>query len=128
MVGLAIRLKLVEVPIEAQNVPIGKHRGVGRPSKVPNSSCYLGETQNASQFVKPDDRNDSISELDDLVVDSQLALAESQLTMVQTQVNYLETLDIPEPEVDLAETPQETIVIRKRGRPTGSKNKAKKAK
>ena len=39
LLGLAIRLKL----IEAQNLPLGKIRGSGCPSKVPINSCYTGE-------------------------------------------------------------------------------------
>jgi hypothetical protein len=51
LLGLAIRLKLVEAPAEAQNLPLGKIRGSGRPSKVPINSCYTGEFV-ASQFAK----------------------------------------------------------------------------
>jgi len=38
---LAIRLKLIEAPVKAQNLPLGKIRGSGRPSKVSiNSSAF----------------------------------------------------------------------------------------
>jgi hypothetical protein len=82
----------------------------------PNSSCYVGETQNASQYVKRVYPNDSINGLDDLVtdnqldlVDSELTLAESQLNIAKTQVEYLEKQLIPDTQVVLAEAEVEAL-------------------
>ena len=44
LIGLAVRLKIIEVPLEATTVPLGKVRGVGRPSMVASVICYTGET------------------------------------------------------------------------------------
>ena len=43
LVGLCIRLKLCTAPTVAQNVPIGEHRGSGRPAKVPIKSAWLSQ-------------------------------------------------------------------------------------
>jgi len=103
LLGLAIRLKLIEAPAEAQNLPLGKIRGSGRPSKVPINSCYNGEFF-ASQFAK---------------------IKPSQVTQIKTPtvvvVNQQESdEDKDEDAEDVVNSP---VKLKRRGRPLGSKNK-----
>ena len=50
---MAVRLKLVETPIESQNIALTELRTAGRPSKkVKKNKCYDKEIA-SSQFVKP---------------------------------------------------------------------------
>ena len=97
LLGLAIRLKL----IEAQNLPLGKTRGSGRPSKVSINSCYTGELV-ASQFAK---------------------IKLSQVTQIKTQTVVV-VVDQQESDEDKDEDAVNSPVkLKSRGRPLGSKKK-----
>ena len=51
MIGMSIRLGLCEAPLIAQNVEIGKHRGVGRPATIAKKSAWLDQPSYFSQFT-----------------------------------------------------------------------------
>ena len=51
MIGMSIRLGLREASLVAQNVEIGKHRGVGRPAIVAKKSAWLDQPNYSSQFT-----------------------------------------------------------------------------
>jgi hypothetical protein len=99
LLGLAIRLKLVEAPAEAQNLPLGKIRGSGRPSKVPINSCYTGEFV-ASQFAK---------------------IKPSQVTQTVVVVDQQESDE--DKDEDAEDAVNSPVKPKRRGRPLGSKNK-----
>jgi hypothetical protein len=112
LIGLAVRLKIIEVPLEATTVPLGKVRGVGRPSMVASVTCYTGETI-SSQFQ----------------VSSTTALLDTNIGIKRPLILEEEELEEKEDEVEEDEEDVEVVPIpiqnKRRGRPPGSKNKKK---
>ena len=110
LIGLAVRLKIIEVPLEATTVPLGKVRGVGRPSMVASVTCYTGETI-SSQFQ----------------VSSTTALLDTNISIKRPLI-----LEEEEKEDEVKEDEEEDVEVvpipiqnKRRGRPPGSKNKKK---
>ena len=109
LIGLAVRLKII-VPLEATTVPLGKVRGVGRPSMVASVTCYTGETI-ASQFqvsstTAPPDTIKGIKR--PLILEEE----EKEDEVEEDEEEDVEVVPIP-------------IQNKRRGRPPGSKNKKK---
>ena len=110
LIGLAVRLKIIEVPLEATTVQLGKVRGVGRPSMVASVTCYTGETI-SSQFQ----------------VSSTTALLDTNIGIKRSLI-----LEEEEKEDEVEEDEEEDVEVvpipiqnKRRGRPPGSKNKKK---
>ena len=102
LVGISIRLGLCEAPSTAQTVDVGKHRGVGRPTNVPEKSAWLEQPTNyVSQFTKI---SSSIATIATTATTSDTAVASVAPTASNSEINP--------PKL--------------RGRPPGSKNKPKK--
>ena len=108
MVGMCIRLGLCEAPPIAQNIEIGKHRGVGRPTNVAPKSAWLEQPSTySSQFDKP-------------TVSASIPPTSSSSSAWPSQDKLPEVNSIDE-EIPTAQAPK-----RGRGRPPGSLNKVKK--
>jgi hypothetical protein len=108
LVGISIRLGLCEAPSAAQTVDVGKHRGVGRPTNVPEKSAWLEQPTNyVSQFTK---------------ISSSIATIATTDTIATTAT----TSDTAVASVAPTASNSEINPPKLRGRPPGSKNKPKK--
>jgi hypothetical protein len=104
---MCIRLGLCEAPDIAQNIEIGKHRGVGRPANVPAKSAWLEQPKTyTSQFIKPIQQTQSQDN--------------SASTSKQSEASAQNIDPI------LPSTLPSGVEKRGRGRPLGSLNKKKK--
>ncbi len=97
--------------LEATTVPLGKVRGVGRPSMVASVTCYTGETI-SSQFQ----------------VSSTTALLDTNIGIKRPLI----LLEEEEKEDEVEEDEEEDVEVvpipiqnKRTGRPPGSKNKNK---
>ena len=108
MVGLCIRLNLCQATPEVQTIEIGKHRGSGRPAKLPIKSALLHETDSyVSQFSTTITTTATLT-----VITSTNATSNDEIISIANNTV---------PEVNTSTEPKQP----KRGRPPGSKNKAK---
>ncbi len=106
---MCIRLGLCEAPPIAQNIEIGKCRGVGRPTNVAPKSAWLEQPSTySSQFYKP------------TVSASIPSTSSSSASASQEKLPEENNID---EEIPTAQAPN-----RGRGRPPGSLNKVKKKK